>query len=358
MGAEMNVLPSPPVTLTGLQCFNILGVMGHVGGMKSESSDIPFQILNPKRVEEEESSGIEATGLSLKPGEELEANSYSAKGKIRHTKLCARGHWRSAEDVKLKEFVARFGPQNWNSMAEHLPGRSGKSCRLRWFNQLDPRINRKAFSEEEEERLLNAHKVYGNKWAMISRLFPGRTDNAVKNHWHVIMARRQREKSCVFRRRKPTFQILPPKDLDLILPLNGGSESTISSTIIDESPSTGTNLSFTSSSAKSTPLPFLKHCHVQNLQTSGGSLMGLSGESRTSARDVSFNKHFGAGKGSSETGHMGRVMGVDQSHYSDSNSSEVSESIATNKTTNLPMYGESDNRTDMLFIDFLGVGTT
>lgn len=149
----------------------------------------------------------------------------------------------------------------------------GKSCRLRWFNQLDPRINRSTFSEEEEERLLASHKMYGNKWAMIARLFPGRTDNAVKNHWHVIMARRHREQCSVYRRRKPVVESLS-KGLKLSLSNNAASDSTMSSTI-DGNASTCTNLSLTPSSVKLSPQLFDNL--VANVQSHQGygSILGM-----------------------------------------------------------------------------------
>lgn len=40
-------------------------------------------------------------------------------------KSCPRGHWRPAEDEKLRLLVEQYGAQNWNSIAEKLQGRSG-----------------------------------------------------------------------------------------------------------------------------------------------------------------------------------------------------------------------------------------
>jgi hypothetical protein len=40
------------------------------------------------------------------------------------------------QDLLLKRLVDQLGPARWSIVAERIPGRSGKSCRLRWASAL------------------------------------------------------------------------------------------------------------------------------------------------------------------------------------------------------------------------------
>ena len=101
-----------------------------------------------------------------------------------------KGAFTKEEDDLIRQFVSVHGPRSWQHVTEYVPMRSAKQCRERWFNHLDPSVVNDDWTPEEDQVIFEKHQEIGPKWSIISRLLPGRTDNAIKNRWNASISKR------------------------------------------------------------------------------------------------------------------------------------------------------------------------
>ena len=70
-----------------------------------------------------------------------------------------KGQWTKEEDELVCKYVELYGTKQWARIALVLPGRKGKQCRERWHNHLNPDINKDAWTNDEDLKLVAAHLV-------------------------------------------------------------------------------------------------------------------------------------------------------------------------------------------------------
>lgn len=112
-----------------------------------------------------------------------------------------RSIWSLTEDKILKELVLTHRARNWVGIAKEInmtlynsfPNRTGKQCRERWLNQINPLIKKSSFTAEEDNLLLAIQKKLGNKWSKISEFFTGRTENHLKNRWKLLKRKKNKK---------------------------------------------------------------------------------------------------------------------------------------------------------------------
>ncbi|KAH9253643.1 hypothetical protein BASA81_008261 [Batrachochytrium salamandrivorans] len=102
-----------------------------------------------------------------------------------------KGTWQPEEDDLLARQVGEFldtgaDSPNWTSIAKHIEGRTAKQCRERWRCNLDPQIKKTEWSPEEDVMILNMQQALGNRWALLAKQLPGRTENAIKTRFRSL----------------------------------------------------------------------------------------------------------------------------------------------------------------------------
>lgn len=76
-----------------------------------------------------------------------------------HKSSITKTQWQKKEDDELFSIISEKGTKQWQEIAEILNSklgvnRNGKQCRERWYNFLNPEINRDPFSNEEDLKIL------------------------------------------------------------------------------------------------------------------------------------------------------------------------------------------------------------
>lgn len=120
-------------------------------------------------------------------------------------KKAATVTWTQAEDDHLLDMVFEMKhPLKWSVIAQNLcTNRTGKQCRERYVNHLNPRLKNTEWTPAEDFVIWRLYATIGTQWAKMSKVIPGRTDNGIKNRYHNLKRQLDREEESRIRAPMP-----------------------------------------------------------------------------------------------------------------------------------------------------------
>lgn len=95
--------------------------------------------------------------------------------------------WTSEEDEQLKNLVSEYGAKNWKKIAAFLYNRTDVQCLHRWQKVLNPNLIKGPWTKEEDEIVIKMVKKYGPRnWSTIAQNLPGRIGKQCRERYELI----------------------------------------------------------------------------------------------------------------------------------------------------------------------------
>ncbi|KAE9387421.1 hypothetical protein BT96DRAFT_488001 [Gymnopus androsaceus JB14] len=99
-----------------------------------------------------------------------------------------RRSWTEEEDRLLRDAVdleepGSISPSKWHAIAKHVPNRTNKDCRKRWFAKMASDVVKGGWAPEEDERLVRAIEKYGTRWSLVAACVDTRNSDQCAKRW-------------------------------------------------------------------------------------------------------------------------------------------------------------------------------